>query len=118
MYTGRPGGKKKKEKRREEKRKLWGERNWLGERRGGVTCKVKLRVPAFWASLPFNLCLLFGTYCGVGGVLSFGGGVKSDGSGRGEAGQAGGIPTRGILQQENSELSLMHNLSSWNVISR
>jgi len=51
-------------------------------------------------------------------VLSSVGGVKSDGSGRGEAGQAGGIPTRGILQQENSELPLMHNLSSWNVISR
>ena len=85
---------------------------------GGVTCKVKLGVPAFWTSLPFNLCLLFGTYGGVGGVLSFGGGVKSDGSGRGEAGQAGGIPTRGILQQENSEPSLMHNLSWWNVISR
>ena len=89
MYTGRPGGKKKKEKRREEKvmgrtKLAWGEE-------GGVTCKVKLRVPAFWASLPFNLCLLFGTYCGVGGVLSFGGGASPMGAGVGRQGRRAGF---------------------------
>lgn len=55
--------------------------------------------------------------------LSVGGGSSPvDGAGVGR--QAGGIPTRGIFAQENSELLLLfflflvYNLSEWNVIYR
>jgi len=51
-----------------------------------------------------------------------GGSSPVDGAGVGR--QAGGIPTRGIFAQENSELLLLfflflvYNLSEWNVIYR